>query len=101
SVETNQRLIVQFELAIRESFAQIEFEYAPRLDAAIHFRLEEMRAAAAFGLGAIKRNVGIAQKRVGAVAVAGRQSDADARADDEFVTVDFVGLADDVDQRIG
>ena len=35
------------------------------------------------------------------VAVAGRQRDADAGADDEFVAVHFVGLAHDLDQRGG
>ena len=49
------------EFLMRERVAQIEFEHAARLDGVRHLVPEEAEGAAAVGLGAIERHVGIFQ----------------------------------------
>ena len=70
--------------------AQIDLKPAARLHARIHLRLEEAEGAAAVGLGAIERHVGVLEQPVGVVAVAGRERDADAGADRDLVAVEVV-----------
>ena len=101
AVQVDERLVVQLELAVGETLSEIELEDAARLDLAIHLGLEEMRGAATFGLGAIESHVGVAQQRVGAVAVAGGKRDADAGADHDLVAAHLVGPADGLDQLRG
>ena len=70
---------MQLELIGEQRLAQIELELAPILHLRVHFRLEEVIAAAAVRLGAIERHVGIAQELIGLVAVGRRHGDADAK----------------------
>ena len=67
---------------------------APRLHAGVHLRLEEAIDAAAVGLGAVERHVGVLQELVGVGAVGGRERDADAGVDHHHVAVNVVGRAD-------
>ena len=50
--------------------------------ARVHLGLEEAPDAAPVGLGAVERDIGVLQQRVARRAVAGRQRDADAGADE-------------------
>ena len=52
----------------------------------------------AVGLGAVQRQVGILQKLLGIVAIAGRHRDADAGADHDRMAVEQIGLADRLKQ---
>ena len=65
---------------------------AALLQGGVHARLEEMVGAAAFALGAVEREVGVLQQRLGVDAVARRDRDADAGADDDVVAVDLERL---------
>ena len=90
SVEIDDRLVVQLELAVVERLAQRQFEHAPVLHAGIHIGLEEAVDAAAVGLGAVKRHIGVLQKHVGLGAVGRRQSDADAGVDHDLLAAEIV-----------
>ena len=83
--DVDERLVVQLELVGEQRLAQIELEPAALLHLRVHFRLEEVVGAAALGLGAVERHVGVAQQLVGLVAVGRRHGDADAGADDDLV----------------
>ena len=72
-----ERLVVKLEFVGEQRLAQIELELAALLHLRVHFRLEEMIAAAAVGFGAIERHVGVAQQLIGLVAVGRRHGDAD------------------------
>ena len=104
-VEIHHRLVVKLELAVIERFAQREFERAPVLHARIHLSLEEAIDAAAIGLGAVKRHVGILQKLVGLGAVGRRESDADTGIDHDLLAAEIVGrpdrLGDAASQMLG
>ena len=76
--DVDQRLVVQLELAAHDRLAQIEFQRAPRLHARVHLGLEEPIGAAAVGLGAVQRQVGVLQQLVRLGAVVRRHGDADA-----------------------
>ena len=80
-----ERLIVHFERFGRQRRAQIDFELAAGLRLGVHLRLEKAEGRFAGGLGAIERQVGIAQQVIGIVAVGGRHGDADGRADGHHV----------------
>ena len=72
---------------------------AARLQARVHAGLEEAEGAAAVGLGAIERHVGVLQELVGVGAVGRRQRDADAGADHDLVAVELERLAESFDDR--
>ena len=57
--ELGQRLVVDVELAIVERGAQVGLELAPLAQRLVHRRLVEAGEAAALGLGAVERHVGI------------------------------------------
>ena len=99
--DLDQRLVMQLELFGEQRLAQIEFELAPLLHLRVHFRLEEMEGAAAVGLGAIERHVGIAQQLIGLVAVGRRHGDADRGADDDLMAVHVERLEQRVDDARG
>ena len=88
--EIDERLIVHFQLLGGECRAQVDLELAARLRLGVHLRLEEAEGRFAVGLGAIERQVGVAQQTIGVVAVGGRDGDADAGADGHQVTLDDV-----------
>ena len=56
------RLIVDFEFVALQRRPQVEFQQAPGLRAGIHPGFEEAIGAAAVGLGAIEREIGILQE---------------------------------------
>ena len=61
ALQIDQRLIVQFEFAVRQRLAQIHLQLAPLLHARVHLRLEEPIRAASVGLGTVQRHVRILQ----------------------------------------
>jgi hypothetical protein len=70
--EFDQRLVMQFELAIGESPAQIELHVAALLRLPVHLTLEKAMPPAAILFRAIKRQVGVAHQFLAGAAVAGR-----------------------------
>ena len=60
--EIDDRLVVELELAGGERLAQVVLHRAPRLHLRVHLRLEEAVGAAPVALGAIERQVGIADQ---------------------------------------
>ena len=95
--QIDDRLVVELELAGSQRPAQIDLHDAPLLHLRIHFRLEEAESAAAILLCPVESEVGVAHERVGVLAVAGADGDADAGADDHLLPVDLVGAADGFD----
>ena len=85
---------------MRQRLAQVEFEDAARLDGLRHLVAEEAEGAAAVGLGAIQRHVGVLEQRVGGNAARGH-GDADAGADFDQMIVDLVALAQAIDDAAG
>ena len=88
----DQRLIVELEFVGEQRLAQVELQPAALLHLRVHLRLEEMIGAAAVGLGAIERHVGVAQQLIGLVAVGRRHGNADAGADDDLMAVNLERL---------
>ena len=85
---------MQLELAGLHGTAQVGLERAALLHLQVHAVLEEAEGAAAVGLGAIEREVGVAQELLGAGAVGRADGDAHAGADHDLMAVDLVGRAD-------
>ena len=88
---------MKLELAGRQRAAQVDFHVAAHLRVTIHFLLEEAMHAAAFGLRAVQRHVGIAEQFFAGIAVTGRDRDADAGPDHGFKAIDLVRLAQGLD----
>ncbi len=98
--QIDERLVVHFERFGGERRAQIDFQLAARLRLRVHLRLEKAEGRFAGGLGAIQRQIGVAQQVIGIMAIGRRHRDADGRADGHHVALDDVGLADDVDETL-
>src|ERR1700682_5609289 len=98
SSDVDQRLIVKFKFAIRESATQIKLHIAAFLRLPVHLPLEEPMNAAAIRFRPIQRNVGVAHQFLAGVAVAGRKRDADAGANDNLDAVDVISGAQYLDQ---
>ena len=98
--EIDDRLVVQLELAGRQRLAQVVLHGAARLHLRVHLRLEEAEGAAPVALGAIERQIGVADQLVGAQPVGRADGDADAGADHHLVAVDLVGLAHRLDDAL-
>ena len=81
--------------------SQILLQRAPFAQPLVHVGLEEAERAAALGLGAIKRGVGIADQRRGVGAVDREDRDADAEAGAHRVAVDGDVVVDRREQPIG
>ena len=96
-LQVKDRLVVELELAVGDGLAQIELERPAQLQPLVHLALEEAVGAAAVALGKIERHVGVLQQQVGVDAVAGRDRDADARADGNVAAIDVVRPADQLD----
>ena len=92
-LEVEQRLVIELELAALDREAQVGFELAALPAPAVEALLEESVGAAPGFLGAVEREVGVAQQVVGVAAVRGRDGDADAGRRRELVAVD--------DERLG
>ena len=98
--EVDDRLVVQLELAGRQRLAQVLLHDAAGLHLQVHRGLEEAERAAAVALGAVEREVGVAQQFVGARSVAGTDRNADADADHGLLAVDVIGLAQRIDDAL-
>lgn len=95
-MQVHQRLIVQFEFFADEGFAQVHFQFAPRLHARVHLGLEEPVGSAPVGLGAVERHIGVSQQRVRLDGIEGRDRNADADIGDDLVALDLIWLDDRV-----
>jgi hypothetical protein len=85
--ETDLRLVVQAELVFGDRAPQLGFELLAALDLALHRLDEEAVGVAAVRLGAIERDVGVAQQLVRIGVVVGKDRDADADAGVHLVAV--------------
>jgi len=88
----DQRLVMDFEAAVRERLAQILLHGKPRLRACIHGRLEEAMGSAPIGLGGIHRQIGILDELIQIGAVLRSQRNAYAGIGRELVTEALIGL---------
>jgi hypothetical protein len=87
--ERDDRLIVYVELAAVERLAELHLESQPRHREIVHLAVEDHVAAAAPGLRAEHRDLGVADHVLGTF-VAGRgERDADARGDEHGVAGDL------------
>ena len=98
--QVDDRLVVQLELAGRQRLAQVLLHDAAGLHLQVHRGFEETERAAAVALGAVEREVGVAQQFVGVRSVAGTDRNADADADHGLLAVDVIGLAQRVDDAL-
>ena len=95
------RLVMQDELAARDCRAQLLLDRAPLPQALVHAGLEKADRAAALGLGAIERGVGIADERPGIGPVGRKNRDADAEPDPQQRAVDVEIVGDGREQAVG
>ena len=72
---------MDLELPFDEGAAQVSFQDTPALKLSVHSRLEEAVRAPAGRLGAVERDVGVAQQLVGGDVGPVHRGDADAGAD--------------------
>ena len=100
-VELDQRLEINFELLPLQRLAQVDFQGAAGAHGVVHGGIEQLVGAAALGLDEIERDVGAAQQVVQVVTAIGGHGDADAGGDAQMVAVDFVNLAELVDDEAG
>ena len=96
AAQIDQRLVVDFEAAVGHRLAQILLHGQPGLGAGVHRRLEEAVGAAAAGLGAVHRQIGVLDQLVEIGAVLRRQRDADPGVGRQLMAEALVGLADRV-----
>ena len=86
--EVDQRLVVQRELAVLERAPQVGLGRQAAAHALGHLRAEELVVGAPRLLGVIHRGVGVAHQRLGGVAVARIERDADAAVGVQLVLGD-------------
>ncbi len=87
-LEVEKRLEIKLELALLDGAAQVALDGAPSLRPFVERLLEEEIGAAPLILGAIKREIGIAQQRVDIFGISIRDGDADAGPWQDIVAVD-------------
>jgi len=64
--QIDDRLVVEFELALRQRLAQVAFHGAPGQHLHVHFCLEDAEGASPAGLGPVESQVGVDEQLVGA-----------------------------------
>ena len=92
---------MQLQLPQRQGAPQVGFQRATRPGGDVHGRLKESPGAAAFLLGAIKREIGILHQLHGMCAVARRHRDTNAGADAHLVAIQHKRLIDALDNAAG
>src|SRR5207302_9319878 len=92
-LKRDEGLIIDFEFAPGERFAQIEPQLVVGSKAGAHAGLEKAEGAPAVLLGLIERHVGVPQKLLGRLAIVRRKGDAGACSDYDLLTVNIVRLA--------
>ena len=85
AVDLRQRLIVQTKFVALDGRAQFVLNGAPLAQPVVHFDFEEARRAAAGGLGAVERGIGIVEQRRCVGAVGRKDRDADAETDAQML----------------
>ena len=96
SAHAQHRLVVQGQLLVIDGVAQIGFELAFHAKLLGHALVEEPVGAPAGGLCRVERHVARPEQEFGIVAVVGSERNADADADTDMLTVDFIGLRKDL-----
>ena len=82
------RLVDEAQLVVLHGRPQVPLQLAPGVDHRVEPRLEEGEPAAARLLGAVERQVGVAQQLLGRGAVAGAAGDADAGRDPHLLVLE-------------
>jgi hypothetical protein len=85
-------LVVQFEPAVRQGFAQVLLKLAALFGVAVQIGGIEMVTAAPAILGGIERQVGIADQRLAGHAVVRRECNADRHPDHRAQPFDRIGV---------
>jgi hypothetical protein len=96
--DVDHRLVVDLQLITPDRFAQIDFQRAPSVGFRLHLHRINLEAIAPLAFRSVEGKVGVAQDLVDPLAMRGDQGDPDAAADDDRATVDFIRLADRLDQ---
>ena len=99
-VGIEQRLIEQFEFALRQRLAQVGLKMASRLELGIHLRFEESIGRPAVRLRPVKRHVCVAHKLFGRPPVMGRHGDPDAASDDDLMAAEIERLVEHLDDPL-
>jgi hypothetical protein len=94
--QVDERLIVELELAIDQSLAQIELQCPPLLHESVHFGLKKAVSVSAIGLGAVKRRVSVLQKLIGSRGIGGAHRNADADPNDRLMAIEIEGSGNDL-----
>ena len=100
-VEVDERLVEELELVALERVPQVLLELEALHHALAHVAVEELEARAAVVLGAVHGDVGVAHDRLGGVAAAVGDRDADRRVDEQGPVVDRDRHRDRVEQPLG
>ncbi len=101
ALQGDHRLVVELEFASGQRLAQILLHDATGLHLLVHRGFEKAECAAPVAFGAIEREVGVSQQRVGARSVARTDRNADAGADDGLVAAEVIRLAQQLDDAFG
>ena len=88
------------QLVFRQGTPQLAFQMQAPVGRRIHRFDEELVVVAAVGLGVIHRRVGVADQRLGILAVLRVEADTDRRRAVQHVPVDVAGFADGPDQAV-
>jgi hypothetical protein len=92
--QRHQRLVVELELAVLERPAQADLELRMPLGARRHVVREALEIVAAFALGEMHGEIGVAQQGVGVLVVDRVDRQADARRKIKLVAGNFGPLGD-------
>ena len=95
------RLVVQPQLAAAHGVAQRRFQGQPFLHGLVHFQAVEHDAAAAFRLGAVHGDVGMAHQRIHVPAIAGEHRHAHAGLGRHHHAAGVDGLRESRQQAVG
>src|SRR6185369_6467161 len=92
-LQSNNRLVVNSEFLVFDRLSQIAFELQPRNRARVHSLVKQFVARLAIFLGAIHRDVCVAQNVVRPIVTARAECDADTRRSECRILVEHEGLA--------
>ena len=88
AVDARLRLVDQCQFVAFDRASQLLLHRALLAQPLVHAGFEEAERAAAFGLGAVERSVGVADQRRRVAAVGGKYGDADAEPEADRMAVD-------------
>ena len=100
AVQTDLRLIVKLQLIVRQGLPKRSFKGLSLLQLDVHILFEKTIDASAIGFGAVESQIGVAQQMIGISLVFRVESDADATADNDLVTLKVEGLGKGVNNPL-